>query len=202
MPKFDETQKHLPSESGLVDVMSRRWSPRAFSGEPVTQEQLRKLFEAARWAPSSYNEQPWRFLVGRKGDSTWQRIFDALVEFNQTWAKDAPVLILTLARKEFSHSGKPNHHGLHDTGAATAMLMLEATQLGLHTHGMAGFDHVKARAAFSVPPEYDVGAAIAVGHFGDPDQLPEGMRERELAPRERKPLDEIVLTDWAKPAVL
>lgn len=202
MAKFDEKQKFLPTEKGLVEVIGRRWSPRAFADKAVSKEDLRKLFEAARWAPSSYNEQPWRFIVGQKGDATYRRIFDALVEFNQMWAQHAGVLILTLAGKEFSHNGKPNHHGLHDLGLATSMLMLEATHLGLHSHGMAGFDHAKARASFGIPENYDIGAVIAVGYFGDPDELPEGMKERELEPRQRKPLDEIVLTDWAKPAVL
>lgn len=202
MLKFDETQKFLPADAGLVDVIGRRWSPRAFADKAVTQEDLRKLFEAARWAPSSYNEQPWRFIVGVKGDATYQRIFDSLVEFNQMWAKQAPVLILTVASKEFSRTGKPNHHGLHDLGLATSMLMLEATHLRLHTHGMAGFDHAKARSAFGIPENYEVGAVIAVGHFGDPEALPEGMKERELQPRQRKPLEEIVLTDWANPAAL
>lgn len=202
MGKFEEQQKFLPAEKGLVEVIGRRWSPRAFAEKAVSKEDLRKLFEAARWAPSSYNEQPWRFIVGQKGDATYQRIFDTLVEFNQMWAKDAGVLILTVAGREFSHNGKPNHHGLHDLGLATSMLMLEATHLGLHSHGMAGFDHAKARSAFGIPENYDIGAVIAVGYFGDPEQLPEGMKERELEPRQRKPLDEIVLTDWAKPAVL
>lgn len=202
MPKFDEKQKFLPADAGLVDVIGRRWSPRAFADKAVAQEDLRKLFQAARWAPSSYNEQPWRFIVGRKGDATYKRIFDSLVEFNQMWAKHAGVLILTVAGKEFSRNGKPNHHGLHDLGLATSMLMLEATDLGLHTHGMAGFDRTKARLAFGIPENYEVGAVIAVGYFGDPEDLPEGMKEREVEPRQRKPLDEIVLTDWAKPAVL
>lgn len=200
VPDFEEQQKHLPESTGLTAEIRRRWSPRAFTSKPVSQEDLRKLFEAARWAPSSYNDQPWRFIVGVKGDSAYQRIFDSLVEFNQMWAKSAPVLILTLTRKDFSHSGKPNHHGMHDLGLATAMLMVEATHLGLHTHGMAGYDHAKARSAFGIPEEYEVGAVLAVGYVGDPESLPEGMREREVEPRQRKPLDEIVLTDWAKPA--
>ena len=202
MPNFDETQKHLPESGGLINEIRHRWSPRAFDGKPVNREDIHKLFEAARWAPSSYNEQPWRFILGIKGDSTWQRIFDSLVQFNQSWAKDAPVLILSLARREFSHNQSLNHHFLHDTGAATAMLMLQATHLGLHSHGMAGFDHSKMRAAFEIPEDYEIGAVVAVGHFGDPEQLPEPMRDRELAERTRKPLDEIVLSDWAKPAVI
>lgn len=202
MSKFEEKQKHLPAETGLTSEISRRWSPRAFADKPVTKEDLRRLFEAARWAPSSYNDQPWRFIVGQKGDSTYQRIFDSLGEFNQAWAKSAPVLLLTAAHKEFNQNQKPNHHAMHDLGLATAMLMVQATHQGLYTHGMAGFDHAKARAAFGIPPEYEIGAVIALGYFGNPDELPEGMKERELAPRQRKPLSEIVLADWAKPAAL
>ena len=202
MPGFNEKEKFLSEDAGLAEVIGQRWSPRAFADKAVQNEDLRKLFEAARWAPSSYNEQPWRFIVGVKNDSTYQRIFESLVEFNRMWAQHAPVLILTVAGKEFSHNGKPNHHGLHDLGLATAMLMREATHLGLHTHGMAGFDHARLRAAFGIPENYEIGAVIAVGYFGDPDELPEGMKERELEPRQRKPLDEIVLTDLAKPAAL
>lgn len=202
MPRFDEKQKHLSAGEGLTDEISRRWSPRVFTDEPVATEDLRRLFEAARWAPSSYNEQPWRFIVGLKGDSTYQRIFDSLVEFNQSWAKSAPVLILTAAHKEFGHNQKPNHHAMHDLGLATAMLMVQATHQGLHTHGMAGWDHEKARAAFGIPAEYEVGAVIAVGYFGDPDDLSEGLKERELAPRQRIPLSEIALAEWTKPLAL
>lgn len=202
MPKFDEKQKYLPASAGLTQEISRRWSPRAFDQKAVPKEDLRKLFEAARWAPSSYNEQPWRFLVGVKGDSTYSRIFDSLVEFNQMWAKSAPVLILSVAGKEFSRNGQANHHGLHDLGLATAMLMVEATHLGLHTHGMAGFDHAKVRDAFGIPAEYETGAVIAVGYFGDPDDLPQALKDRELEPRQRRPLEEMVLADWAKPAAL
>lgn len=199
---FDEKQKYLPVEAGLTDEISRRWSPRAFADKPVSKEELHRLLEAARWAPSSYNDQPWRFFVGIKGDSTWQRIFDSLGEFNQAWAKNAPILILTATHMEFSQNQKPNHHAMHDLGLATAMLMVQATHQGLHTHGMAGFDHGKARAAFSIPPEYEVGAVLAIGYFGNPEKLPEGMKQRELEPRKRKSLSEIALTDWDKPADL
>ena len=197
-----EKMKHAPAVPGVIEVILQRWSPRAFSHKPVPRHDLRRIFEAARWAASSYNEQPWRFLVGHKGDSTYQKIFDSLVEFNQSWARSAPVLILSAASKNFAHNGTPNSYAIHDTGAATAYIALQATALGLHTHSMAGFDHGKARAAFDIPGTYDIGAVTALGYLGDVDDLPEGLLERELASRDRKPLHDIVLSDWGHPAEL
>jgi nitroreductase len=201
-PEEIEKLKHAPATPGVIEVILERWSPRAFADKPVSKEDLRKIFEAARWAASSYNEQPWRFFLGRKGDGTYQKIFDSLVEFNQSWARSAPVLILSAAAKNFAHNGAPNNHALHDTGAATGYLSLQATALGLHTHSMAGFDRDKARAAFDIPDSYQIGAVTALGYLGDVDNLPEGLLERELAPRERKPLSEIVLSDLGRPAEL
>jgi len=197
-----EKLKHAPAVPGVIEVILERWSPRAFSAKPVSREHLRKIFEAARWAASSYNEQPWRFIVGHKGDPTYQKIFESLVAFNQSWAASAPVLILSAASKTFAHNGAPNRFAIHDTGAATAFIALQATALGLHTHSMAGFDPDKARAAFDIPDSYHIGAVTALGHLGDADNLPEGLLERELAPRDRKALSEIVLSDWGHPAKL
>jgi nitroreductase len=197
-----EKLKHAPPVPGVIEEILARWSPRAFSHRPVAGEDLKKIFEAARWAASSYNEQPWRFLVGHRGDPTYQKIFDSLVEFNQGWAKSAPVLILSAASKHFAHNKSPNQYAIHDTGAATAYLVLQATALGLHAHSMAGFDHDKARAAFGIPDSFHIGAVTALGHPGDADTLPEGLREQELAPRQRKPLAEIVFAEWEKAAKL
>jgi len=197
-----EKLKHGPAESGVHEQILRRWSPRAFADKPVSAASLKTIFTAAAWAASSYNEQPWRFFVGRKGDSTYQKIFDSLVEFNQSWAKSAPVLILSVASKKFAHNGSPNNYGIHDTGAATAYLSLQATILGMHTHSMAGFDHNKARQLFNVPDDYEIGAVTALGYFGDPSILPEHLRQTEEAPRQRKPLNEFVFSEWEKPAQL
>ena len=194
--------KHAPAVPGVIEVILERWSPRAFSHKSVSRENLRKIFEAGRWAASSYNEQPWRFIVGHKGHPTYQKIFDSLVEFNQSWAGSAPVLILSVASKTFARNGETNHFAIHDTGAATAYIALQATALGLHTHSMAGFDKNKARAAFGIPDNYDIGAVTALGYLGNVDDLPDGLMERELAPRDRKPLTEIVLADWGKAAEL
>ena len=197
-----EKLKHAPDVAGVHELIRRRWSPRAFSEKEISPAQLKAIFEAARWAASSYNEQPWRFLVGRRGDETYKKIFDSLIEFNQAWARTAPVLVLTAAKKTFTGKGTPNHYGLHDTGAATAVLALQATGDGLHTHSMAGFDAEQARAAFGIPTDYDIGAVTAIGYFGDPASLPAHLEKMEVEPRQRKPLEEIVFSDWEKPALL
>lgn len=197
-----EVLKQAPKETGINPIIAHRWSPRAFSDKAVSSEDLTKIFDAARWAASSYNEQPWRFLVGRKGDATYKKIFDTLIEFNQGWAKSAPVLVLSAAKKTFSHNQSPNNYGIHDTGAATATLTLQATALGLHSHGMAGFDAAKARDAFKIPEDFEIGAVTALGYLGDTATLPEGLQAQETAPRTRKPLAEVVFSEWGTPASL
>ncbi|HTZ58199.1 MAG TPA: nitroreductase family protein [Acidobacteriaceae bacterium] len=199
-PEAVDKLKHAPGESGVQESIRRRWSPRAFADKEVSSDTLKSLFEAARWAASSSNEQPWRFLVGRRGDPTYKKIFDSLVEFNQMWAKSAPVLLLSVAKKTFTEKGNPNRVALHDTGAATANLSLQATASGLHTHSMAGFDSDRVRASFGIPSDYEIGAVTAIGYFGDPSTLHERMQKSELAPRQRKPLEEFVFSDWEKPA--
>jgi nitroreductase len=199
-PEAVEQLKHAPDVAGVHDTIRHRWSPRAFSDKEVTAAELKKLFEAARWAASSSNEQPWRFFVGRRGDETYQKIFNSLVEFNQSWVKSAPVLVLSVAKKTFTAKGSPNRHNLHDTGAASASLAIQATADGLHTHSMAGFDPEQVRASFAIPSDYDIGAVTAIGYFGDPDSLPEHLHKMEISPRQRKPLEEFVFSDWEKPA--
>lgn len=197
-----DSLKHGPAESGVVDIILRRWSPRSYADRPVSSADLTKIFTAAAWAASSYNEQPWRFLVGKKGDETYAGILDSLIEFNQHWAKTAPVLVLTVGKKTFTQSGQPNAYALHDTGAASANMSLEATALGLHTHGMAGLDKDKARANFGIPEGYEIGAAWALGYLGDPGALPEPYLSMETAARTRKPLAEFVFGAWDKAAQL
>ena len=194
--------KHGPKESGVEDIILERWSPRSFADKTVSSEDLTKIFTAAAWAASSYNEQPWRFFVGRKGDETYAKILDSLIEFNQAWANTAPVLILTVGKKTFSQNGQPNAYAIHDTGAASANMSLEATALGLHTHGMAGLDKDKARASFGIPEDYEVGAAWALGYLGEPTALPEPYLGMETAQRTRKPLKEFVFSAWEKAAKL
>jgi nitroreductase len=187
-PEVIDKLKHAPDVAGVEDLIRRRWSPRAYADKEVPVAELKRLFEAARWAASSSNEQPWRFLVGRRGDQTYEKIFNALVEFNQGWAKSAPVLVLSVAKKTFTGKDQPNAYGLHDTGAATAHIALQATADGLHTHSMG------------IPSDYEIGSVTAIGYFGEPASLPDQLHKREVAPRERKPLEEFVFSEWEKPA--
>jgi nitroreductase len=199
-PEEIEKLKHAPAVEGIPDLILKRWSPRAYSDREISAGDLEKLFVAASWAASSYNEQPWRFLVGRRGDETYKKILAALVEFNQGWAKSAPVLVLSVGKKTFSHNSTPNKFHLHDTGAATATMGLEATALGFHMHSMAGLDSDLARASFGIPEDYEIGAVTAIGYFGDPSALPEQMQKPELAPRTRKPVADFVFSEWEKAA--
>ena len=194
--------KHGPTQTGIEELLLRRWSPRAFAEKPVSADDLRKIFTAAAWAASSNGEQPWRFIVGRKGDATYDKIFGCLAEGNQLWVRTVPVLVLSVASKVFARNGAPNYYALHDTGAASANLSLEATALGLHTHGMGGFDRPAARAAFAIPEEFEIGAAWAIGYLGDPAALPERFQSMESSPRTRKPLAEFVFSEWNQPAAL
>jgi nitroreductase len=175
------------------ELIRKRWSPRAFSDREVTTEQLVSLLEAARWATSSYNEQPWRFIVARKSDpETYGKLLGSLMELNQLWARSASVLILSLAKKNFTHNGTPNLYALHDAGMAFSNLALQATAMGLSVHFMGGFNRAVARAAFQIPDDYELGAVAAIGYAGDPETLPEQFRQAELASRTRKPLEELI----------
>ena len=188
-------QKLADTLPSVHDLIRSRWSPRAFSSREPTSEDLKTIFEAGRWAASSYNEQPWRFFVARKSDGpSYDKLLQLLVPANQAWAKNAPVLVIMAAKKTFSHSGAPNYYALHDAGQALAHVFLQARALGLYAHGMAGFDRERARKELALPDDYDVAAALALGYLGSPDQLNEQQRSSELAPRQRKPLNEIVFT--------
>jgi nitroreductase len=200
----DVLGKQAETRASVHELIRNRWSPRAFSNRDVSDEDLKAILEAGRWAASSMNEQPWRFLVARKSDGPgYQRMLDVLVPANQEWARYAPVLIMTVAKKNFSRSGAPNHHALHDAGQALAQLMLEVTALGLYSHAMAGYDHEKARKNLAIPDDYDLGAVVAVGYLGNPDQLSEQKRQMEVAKRQRKPLEEVAFgPGWNEPLAL
>lgn len=182
------------------ELIRHRWSPRVFESRPVEPDKLRSLFEAARWAASSYNAQPWSFIVATKDDPTnYQRVLDCFVEFNQGWAKSAPVLALSVAQMKFGHNDQPNSHAFHDVGQAAATLQLQAEELGLSVHQMAGILPDKAREIFKIPEGYNVVAGFAIGYPGDPAHLPEQLRATEVAPRERKALHSFVFTgEWGK----
>jgi len=161
----------------------------------VEPDTLRSLLEAARWAPSSYNEQPWSFIVATKQDpAEHARLVSCLVEGNIEWAQHSPVLMVSVARLSFEENGKPNRHAFHDVGQAVANLIVQATALGLVVHQMAGIHPEKIRELYNLPEGYEPVAGIALGYPGDPESLPERLRQRELAPRERKPLTEFVYT--------
>jgi len=189
-----EQQKHAVVNTPVEDLILRRWSPRAFADTPVSDADLKTVFTAASWAASSYNEQPWRFVMGRKGDETWNKIFHSLMPANQSWANSAPVLYASFAKRTFSHNGSPNRVAVHDVGAASATLALQAMALGLHTHGMAGFNPEALRAAFHIPDDFEPVAVWALGYLGDPERLPENYRKVELQPRTRKPLQEFMFS--------
>jgi nitroreductase len=188
-------QKPAPTEVPLSELVRNRWSPRAFADQPVAPDVLRSLLEAARWAPSSNNEQPWAYIVATKDDpENFAKMLSVLVEFNAGWAKNAPVLILSVAHLKAQKDGAPNRHALHDVGSATAQLTFEANSRGLFVHQMAGYYPEKARQVFEIPEDWEPVAAMAIGYLGDPQSLPERLRDRELAPRTRKPLSEFVMT--------
>ncbi|MCP9464165.1 MAG: nitroreductase family protein [Nitrospira sp.] len=196
--------KPAPADYPIHDLLARRWSPRAFADQPVEREKLQSLFEAARWAPSSNNEQPWRFIVATKGDEArWNRLFACLVEGNRVWAVRAPVLVLSVAGRSFGKTGELNRHALHDTGMAVQNLAIQATALGLIVHQMAGFDAEQARKELNIPREYEPVAMMAIGYPGDPNLLPDALRERELAPRRRHPVSSLVFGgEWGAPCWL
>ncbi len=200
VPALDEL-KHATTTNPVVDIFRQRWSPRAFADKPVSDADLKSVFTAASWAASSYNEQPWRFVVGRKGDAVWEKIFGALVPMNQAWAKGAPVLYATFAKKTFSHNGSPNGSAVHDVGAASAHASLQATALGLHTHGMAGFDRAALAASIGLPDDFEPVVVWALGYLGDPEALPEPLKGMEFAPRSRKGLEQVVFGEWVTPGL-
>ena len=190
MSALPDPLAHREADHPIEPIFLKRWSPRAMSAEAMTKEELNSLFEAARWAPSTYNEQEWRFLYAHRETDHWTTFFDLLMEANQTWCKNAGVLCLVASHKVFERNGKPNPVHTFDSGAAFENLCLQGTAMGLVVHGMAGFDRDKARADLNIPDDYEVEAMIAIGKPGDVDVLPEELQERET-PTGRKPIGEI-----------
>jgi nitroreductase len=186
-------KKTATVEHDVHELIRERWSPRAFDPRPMERAKLLSLLEAARWAPSCYNEQPWRFILAEKNDTpSFERLLACLLEGNQIWARHAAVLLLTVAKLEFDHNGQPNRHAFHDVGMASENLTLQATALGLAAHFMGGYHVEKARELLGIPTGYEPVAAAALGYPGDPSILPDRLREREQASRQRVPLTELI----------
>lgn len=200
-------QKSAITQVPIADLIANRWSPRAFdASKPVSHEQVIALLEAARWAPSCFGDQPWRFLVCQKNSKqdadaeAWQNAFDCLASSNQTWVKASPILMITCADTLFGHNQSPNRWAQHDTGAAAENLCLQASHMGLSAHQMGGFNADLARDKFAIPAQYTPMAMIALGYAGNPNQLPDELKQRELAERKRKPLGELFFDGvWDKP---
>jgi nitroreductase len=191
------TPNHL-----IHEVIAKRWSPYAFADRPVSELDLRSLFEAARWAASSYNEQPWSYIVATKSNlAEFERLLSCLVEGNQTWAKAAPVLALGCTSLYFSLNGKPNAAAVHDLGIASATLTFEATARGLFVHQMIGILPDRVRELYRLPEGVQPMTALAVGYAGEPNALPANLRDRDLTARSRKPLTEFVFDgEWGTPS--
>lgn len=199
--------KQAPLVEGVLRVVLNRWSPRSFADRAVPREDLHRVFEAARWAASSNNEQPWRFVLGIRDtapfDDTYTKLFAALLGFNQEWAAAAPVLVLGVVDATFAHNGTENPHALYDLGGAMAHFALQATALGLTTRQLAGFNPDLIRESLHIPPNFVLGVIVALGYQGEPSALEnEKLLAREVAPRERKPLTELVFSSWGEAADL
>lgn len=194
--------KPAESDYPIHDLIQARWSPRSFLDRPVETGKLRSALEAARWASSCFNEQPWTFILAEKGDAEdFCTMVECLKPGNQAWAQSAGALLLSVGRRTFTNNDRTNRHAFHDVGLATAQFVLQATSDGLSVHQMAGFDPDRARVAYLIPDGYDPVAVLAVGYRGDPGALPRDLRDRELAPRSRKPQDEFVFRgSWGTPA--
>ncbi len=180
-------------ENDLQSFISERFSPLAFAEQQLSEEKIRLLFEAARWAPSAFNEQPWRFIYATKSQpSEYNLLLSFLIEGNRIWAKNAPLLGISLARVNSQYNGKPNKYAFHDLGLAMGGLLAQATSMDIKVHQMAGFSVENAREGLLIPKEYEPVAMFAAGYYGKPDELPEDLQKRELTERKRKPLSEIV----------
>lgn len=177
----------------VIDLIKNRWSARAFSEQNLTSEQVLTLIEAASWAPSSMNEQPWRYRYALRGTAGFEQMWQCLLPGNQPWAKNAAALLLCVAKKNFARNGNPNRHAMHDTGMANAFLMLQATSMGIYGHIMAGYDPIKLKETLSPADDEEAVCIIALGLLGEPEQLDEPFRTREITPRSRREVEEFVL---------
>jgi nitroreductase len=185
--------KTAATDHPIHELLAGRWSPHAFDDRPVPAQDLRCLFEAARWAPSSYNEQPWSYLVATKDKpEEFARLLSCLVEGNQVWAKAAPVLALGVVTLKFKRNNNENRAAVHDLGLASGNLVMEATAHGLFVHQMIGILPDRARELYQIPPDSEAWTGLAIGYRKEPEGLPDALKQRELAPRQRKPLSQFV----------
>jgi nitroreductase len=175
----------------INQLILNRWSPRAMSGQPITQSELMTVFEAARWAPSSYNNQSWRFIYVHRCTPEWQKLFDLLVEFNQNWCKNAAVLVVIISKDTFDYNNKPSRTHSFDTGAAWENMCLQASSMNLVIHGLEGFDYDRAKNQLGIPDGFTVEAMCAIGRHGKLEDLPKDLQERE-EPSDRRPISEFV----------
>jgi nitroreductase len=201
--KNTDLLKETPADHEIHDLIKNRWSPRTFANIPIQPQDLKVLFEAGRWAPSSYNLQPWNIVWGVKGSETYDRILNVLVEFNQKWAKNAPVLLLGVIDTK-TPEGDDNYHAPHDLGQFATNMAIQAQSMGIALHQMAGLDYDMAREEFKFPPTYRVATAIALGHYGgDINDVPEFLQDAETAVRSRKKQEEFIFNgDYIKRAIL
>jgi len=188
-------EKRAEPDYPIHELLQKRWSPRAFSNDTPEKETLQRLFEAARWAPSASNEQPWYFIVGQQGDETFGKIFETLVEFNQLWVKTAPIVAIAFGKTISAKSGKTNDWFSYDVGQAVAHLTFQATHEGLFVHQMGGFDKKKAAEIFNIPDGYEAITAFAIGQNGDYTQLHPNLQKLEIAKRERKSIGDFVFSN-------
>jgi nitroreductase len=186
-----EIQANRKYEHPFNPLMQNRWSPRAMSGESISDEELMSLFEAARWAPSSYNAQPWRFLYAKRDTPEWSLFFNLMIEFNQSWTKNAAALIVLVSAKNFEHNNKPSHTHSFDTGAAWMALALEGSSRGLVVHGMEGFDYAKAAKDLEIPDTFQVEAMAAIGKKAPKEKLSPELQQKEV-PSTRKPMNSLI----------
>ena len=193
--------KRAATDHPVHELIAGRWSPYVWDDRPVSRDDLLSLFEAARWAASSYNEQPWRFIVATRDDSdAWERALSCLVEANQRWAQAASVLVITAVSTSFARNESPNRVATHDLGLAMGNLSLEAASRGLAVHQMAGVDTARAREVFAIPEGFEVVTAFVVGYSGDPTQSAD-FGDADRQPRTRRPLGELVFgAQWGRPA--
>jgi nitroreductase len=196
--------KIASNDHPIHELIAKRWSPYAFQDKPVSQADLRSLFEALRWAPSSYNEQPWSYLIATKDDEKeFARLLSCLVEGNQAWAKNAPVLAISVVSENFKLNGQPNAAAEHDMGLAAGNLTFEAMARGLYVHQMIGILPDRVRELYQIPQGRRALTGLAIGYRAEPETLPEKLRERDAKPRDRKPLREIVFQGkWGETAKL